>query len=110
MQEVNLPNQIFGYYNTTSNHLPVSARFQFQALDAPEFETAAWAVYPNPVRNELNITFTGILGDRQAAVYDLTGRQVLAGELKGESINVSMLPAGIYILKLDGRSQKFVKE
>lgn len=110
VQEVNLPNQIFGYYNTTSNHLPVSARFQFQVLDTPEFETAAWAVYPNPVKSELNITSTGLLQDRQTAVYDLTGRQVLAGELKGESINVSMLPAGIYILKLDGRSQKFVKE
>jgi len=110
VQETDLPNQIFGYYNTTSNHLPVTARLQFEVLGTPGFEKAAWAVYPNPVRNELNITTTAPLEDKLTAIYDLTGRQVFSGEIKGESINVSMLPAGIYILKLDCRSQKFIKE
>ncbi len=109
-QEVSVAGSIDDYYNTTSNHLPVTAAFQFQTLGAPEFTSATWTVYPNPVKDELNITSTGVMEDNHTTIYDLTGRQVFDGELIGESINVSALPAGIYILKLDGRSRKFVKE
>ena len=110
MQEALLPNSIPDYYFTTSTHLPVTAVFQFEVLGANEFQQAAWTVYPNPVKNELNISSTGTLEVTQTTIYDLTGRQVFTGRLSGEVINVSALPAGIYILKLDGRSARFVKE
>lgn len=110
IQEAQLPNSISDYYFTTSTHLPVTAVFQFEVLATPDFEQNTWSVYPNPVKNELNISAIGMIQDNRAVVYDLTGRQVFSGELVGDAINVNALPSGIYILKLDGRSAKFVKE
>ncbi|WP_294824972.1 T9SS type A sorting domain-containing protein [uncultured Flavobacterium sp.] len=109
-QVASLPGSIQGYYYTTSNHLPVTAAFQFQTMGSEEIAATAWAVYPNPVKNELRVTMPDVISDTAAAVYDLTGRQVFAGELAKGAINVSAIPAGIYILQLDGRSQKFIKE
>lgn len=48
--------------------------------------------------------------DTAVQVYDVTGRQVLAGTLSANTINVSALPSGMYILKMDGKSGKFIKQ
>lgn len=111
VQEVTVPQSISNYFNTTSNHLPVSARFQFAVLDTPEFaQKSTLAIYPNPVKNELRFDRTGLEEEASLALYDLTGRQINFYQTDANTINVSALPSGIYILKVGNRSGRFVKE
>jgi len=67
-------------------------------------------LYPNPVKDELfienlqmdNLPFT---------IFDLTGKQMVNSQwLNGNSINVSSLASGVYILKIGEYRGKFVKE
>lgn len=112
-QEVSVPQGISNYYNTTSNHLPVSARFQFPVLDTPEFTPAqknSLVLYPNPARHELKFDRTGLEEDILPIIYDVTGRQIKSQLLDANTIDVTVLPAGIYILKAGNRSGRFVKE
>ncbi|MEL1243982.1 T9SS type A sorting domain-containing protein [Flavobacterium sp. DGU11] len=112
-QEVSVPQAISNYYNTTSDHLPVSARFQFSVLDDPdhgEYIENSWTIYPNPVKNELNVAIRGTIEDTNAEIYDLTGRVIMHEKLNNATLNVSALPAGIYILKMGSSNAKFVKE
>jgi len=111
-QETSVAKIISNYYNTTSDHLPVSAQFQFTVLDTPEMNYLgnSFTLYPNPVKDVLNISTTESLNNATTEVFDLTGRHILQGKLSNNTINVSALPAGIYILKIGTRSGKFIKE
>lgn len=72
------------------------------------------AVYPNPVKNNLQVT--GITGTMQAQVFSIDGRLVKELWLdKGENeIDISALSTGLYVLQLKSGTQqvvrKFVKE
>lgn len=110
VQEVAVPSTISNYYNTTSDHLPVSATFQFSTLsNSQEQSVGILALYPNPVKDVLRIDSTGLENDEAVNVYDLTGRQVLSERISESKVNVVSLPSGIYILKTAGRVGKFVK-
>jgi len=43
-------------------------------------------------------------------IYDLTGKQLFAGKLENNTVKVSALSTGIYILKIGNLRGKFVKE
>ncbi|MBZ0097578.1 MAG: T9SS type A sorting domain-containing protein, partial [Taibaiella sp.] len=72
-----------------------------------------YAVYPNPVNRELNITQAD---GADYALMDITGRTILTGRILGEkaSINTSGLAVGMYMLQLskDGYTEqvKFIKK
>lgn len=108
--ETSVASSIPGFYSNTSNHTPVTAQLQFSTLDSEEFTAPAktWSLYPNPASNTLTITTTADLTENFTTIYDITGRQVL-NEKFNETINVSALPAGVYILKIGEMSRKFVK-
>ncbi|MFP5439499.1 MAG: T9SS type A sorting domain-containing protein [Bacteroidia bacterium] len=111
LRQTNMLQLIPGFYNNTSNHLPVSATFQFATMGEPNVKANdIWTMYPNPVKDVLNINVSGLVNDTAVQVYDIAGRQVLAGDLSANTFNVSALPSGMYILKLDGKSGKFIKE
>ena len=62
-------------------------------------------LYPNPIQstNLLNIKFA-VNMSAKINVYSLTGKLVLKDQLNNsnsKSINISNLPAGLYLLKLD---------
>lgn len=65
-------------------------------------------VSPNPVIDQLSIISES---SEQAhyIIFDITGKQVMAGTLNNSTINVSTFPSGIYIIRIDERSVKFVK-
>lgn len=112
-QEVAVSQTINNYHYTTSDHLPVSATLQFSVLGIPEYTNDSrnsWTIYPNPVKEELNINILTPINDTTTAIYDLTGRQILSGKLNKNTMDVSILTAGIYILKIGNTSRKFVKE
>ncbi len=101
---------ISNYYNTTSDHLPVSARFQFSTLSTPSYSVpTSFAIYPNPVTAEL--TFEGTTPEDDAAItlYDLTGREMHFEKTTTHTVNVATLPSGIYLLKVGNKFGRFVK-
>ncbi len=66
------------------------------------------SVYPNPATDY--ITISGAEG-KQAEMFDLTGRRVMEFTVSGASCTVSVaaLPAGIYMLRIDGEAVKVIK-
>lgn len=113
-QEVSVSQNISNYFNTTSNHLPVTAAFQFSSLGNQEYQYSqnnSLKIYPNPVKNQLTIDTTGLqTNNEDSQIYDLSGRQLYCGKINGGVINVPTLPSGIYILKVGTKSGRFVKE
>ncbi len=72
-----------------------------------------WSIYPNPVINSLELTdFTGST-PRKCRIFDLHGNQKICVDLTGKyALDVSFLPAGVYVLKLEDPyypCRKFVK-
>lgn len=112
LQETSIPSLIANYYNTTSNHLPVSAKFQFAALSNADYQYASSVVnvYPNPAKEYLKFDTTGLPNNAMAEIYDLTGRLMRCAHVAENAMNVSDLPSGIYIVKVAGRFGKFAKE
>jgi hypothetical protein len=53
------------------------------------------SIYPMPARNSVNVKWTGEVVD-QLEVYSLNGELVAEGE--GQRLDVSSLPAGIYVI------------
>lgn len=71
------------------------------------------SVYPNPVKSELNIsTLDNEFLNEKFQIYDINGRVVLSGYLENniKAFNVENLTNGLYFLKINHTSIKFVKE
>lgn len=72
------------------------------------------AIYPNPAQNSLHIK--NVAKDSKCVIYDINGNLRLSASLLSEKLNISDLPKGIYMIKVqteDTNSEKiykFVKE
>lgn len=79
-------------------------------LELPESYQDALLCYPNPSSGVIHLCFdTGILGE--IAIYDLMGRKVFSRSINGMnemSINPS-LPAGVYVLRIGGHTQRIMR-
>ena len=74
-------------------------------------DKAELTIYPNPVKEVLNIQSKNQIV--KAEIYDINGRILISASLKGNSINVSELSKGNYIIKLFSKDKtsvhKFIK-
>ena len=102
------------YNYNSANDVYYGYRVEVTYLDLTSVEesaqVASFQVYPNPAKDEISIQ-TENFG--KAEVYSVTGQKVM--ESTSNSINVSQLEAGFYLLKvfdLDGNSetQRIVKK
>ena len=66
-------------------------------------------MYPNPVENELNVSFSNSNG-YSYKILNTIGQQLIAGEVSGNAIDVSKLAAGFYIIELNNGDKKIVKK
>lgn len=75
-------------------------------LGTDENKMSELMLYPNPVRDILNIK--NYNGDGNIEILDTSGRLLknVGGNAKNGSINVSTLPAGNYYLKIAGKNQQ----
>jgi len=77
--------------------------------DITQFKLEGVLIYPNPVREILNIKLDDDrLSNGIFRVYNVYGNLVMQG-LQANSIDVSSLSAGIYFFILENRMAKFVK-
>jgi Zn-dependent metalloprotease len=72
-------------------------------------EASRFALYPNPVESELNVSLAESNGYTYKIVNTL-GQQLVSGELSGNAIDVSKLNTGIYIIELINGDKKIVKK
>lgn len=75
---------------------------------------AGLQVFPNPVADDLSIRWeVAINRDISLELFDMNGRllqnQVVAGAAKAASLNTSAIPAGVYLLRIDGAVRRVVK-
>ena len=80
-----------------------------EVLGVPEIVTDNFKVYPNPVHDMLYIS-----GNNSTSypytLFSVDGRLLLNGEVQnGDPVNVSELPSGFYILKINNTSLKINK-
>jgi hypothetical protein len=70
------------------------------------------SIFPNPATTTLNIT--GLTTNASAAVYDISGKQLLSQPLTTQAINISSLAPGLYFISITTAEgsvvKKFVKE
>lgn len=78
-------------------------------LDNPTFETAKFAVYPNPTSGILNFTTEETVN---VTVVDLSGKVVFTANNinNGDSINLNSLQTGMYIAKINGETTERVEK
>ncbi len=114
---------VSGYVSTTSDHVPVLARFSFLATDVaddPERGVALLPSAPNPFRADTRLRFRlDAPGEVRLEVFDALGRRVASlsgpfgeGEravpLRGEG-----LAPGVYVVRLEAagvvRTQRIVR-
>lgn len=77
-------------------------------LDIETFESSDFKVYPNPASSFLKIESSQEMNHYQ--LFTLEGRLVLSGCCRnGESINVSDLSKGLYLIQVNGQTTKISK-
>ena len=74
-----------------------------------------FTLYPNPVKNQLSLRFDDGVEPESVELYDLTGRLVGTKQNGLECIDMSAMPAGVYMLRVtmeNGTSyhEKLIKE
>ncbi|QBO59403.1 endonuclease [Chryseobacterium salivictor] len=83
------------------------------ASDVSIYSSNDWSVYPNPtVGNTLYIKGKQVEKIQKSSIYDISGKFIQQENLPFKNknfINVQKLNPGVYILKLDKESLKFIK-
>ena len=78
-------------------------------LSVDENEVNNLAIYPNPAND--NIRINGLDKDTEVSIYNAMGVMVKTVVINGnDEINVSELPAGLYIARFGERTLRFTKE
>jgi hypothetical protein len=70
------------------------------SLSNTEFNRDELSIYPNPVKNGLVNISTIIEGEKTIELFDITGRNVLSRTLTTNSIDVSNLNTGMYLMTI----------
>ena len=88
------------------------SRITFGEASAVELveRDGAMVVTPNPVRNTLVVKDGQDLYGYDMNIYAITGAQAMrVAAWQGETIDVSQLPAGVYVINIQSETIKFVK-
>lgn len=82
------------------------------ALSVEEHQSGeTFAVYPNPTQNEIRLSAPKSLDGKAFILYDLAGRQVMAGTVDlGRTVDLSPLQSGMYNLVIGSQTSKVVKQ
>jgi len=70
-------------------------------LSTDEFSTSSFTLYPNPAKDVINIKSNAQDEVSTVQVFNLLGKEVIQSEIKNNSLDVSSLSNGIYMLKIN---------
>ncbi|MGB1308006.1 MAG: FG-GAP-like repeat-containing protein [Oceanihabitans sp.] len=84
-----------------------------QSLSVTDQQLESLSIFPNPVADNINIKTAAVLNNKIASIFDINGKRVLNKKLTSNSINVSKLQSGVYILRIESNgktiNRKFIK-
>ncbi|MBL4624631.1 MAG: T9SS type A sorting domain-containing protein, partial [Flavobacteriales bacterium] len=80
----------------------------FSSLPEQELEKISFEIYPNPTSNLLHISGTEP-ANSVYRIYDMAGKLVAEEKLTQSIIDVSRLSTGLYFIKIDNYTQRFIK-
>lgn len=79
--------------------MQIATLVSFTKITQPDF-----FVYPNPVKDKMTIRFSNT-NSKTIEIYDILGNKIFTQEIySGESINLSKLTKGTYIIRFQGLS------
>ncbi|MEQ8908290.1 MAG: T9SS type A sorting domain-containing protein [Vicingaceae bacterium] len=112
-------------YNRANRNMSSSVFVKLQtsfttSLEDETKDNLAFTIYPNPVENQVNVSFEkgATLANAQLVIHDIVGKRVKAQSVQAatinQSISVSELESGLYFvsLQIDGErriTKRFVK-
>lgn len=107
---------IFGGNTTSliSSALSSTQSADLSTLGSTQFASKDFRVYPNPVKNILNVSFDSVIAN--VAIYNLLGQEVMSKSVNANegTIDVSALNSGTYFVKVYADNQvktlKVIKE
>ncbi|MEI6090693.1 MAG: T9SS type A sorting domain-containing protein [bacterium] len=72
------------------------------------------SIYPNPVQNDINISFNEIVSQNsEIRIFDMLGQQVAGSRIpsgaKEWKLNLEGLPRGVYIVKVNDKIKRIIK-
>lgn len=112
------PCETFSYGEVEDYTVNITDTYQYQLamhpnagiLDGKVLEEMM--VFPNPVEQTLQVSVRHGARLAKVFIYNTDGQLMKTSQLEGESasIDVSELPAGSYILKVDDEKEPFVRE
>lgn len=63
--------------------------------------TESLAMYPNPAKGKVTLSWDANLDVQKVVVYTLNGQQVRAMEVNGSELEIANLPAGAYLVRVE---------
>jgi len=86
--------------------------FNYGTSDIKEHNTEALKLFPNPVKDHLNINIPANCKGKIITIYDQNAKEVICRTIENTdfSIDFSSFSAGNYFLKYDDKCIKFIKE
>ena len=79
----------------------VTLAFACVSLSTPENERLDMIIYPNPVLNGDFVTIqTSVNGEKYVEVFDITGKRLITTTLSADTLDVSVLSSGIYLVNV----------
>ena len=87
-----------------------TVEFVCDALSVNENNILEMTVYPNPVDQGIITILTPIDGERFVELFDVNGRKVLETTINGNTLDVSSINSGFYMLKVTVNGQSNVSK
>lgn len=87
--------------------------YQQAPLSTPEIDKRnGFLLFPNPTKHQLTIQVEDELLGKQVAIYSILGQKMMDFELNNSQtiLEIADYDSGVYFLKIDNRTLKFVKE
>jgi len=78
-------------------------------LGLDENNKELFSLYPNPAYDYLTIT-SKLNGEKNIVVYTILGKQVINKTIANERLDISMLPSGVYIVKVTQEGNSSTKK
>ncbi len=85
--------------------------YEFQnVLGITDFDVNTIGIYPNPAKN--TIIVNGLKSEYSVEIYSISGQKVLETNLSisNNTLDVSKFTTGVYFLKIDSQTIKFIKQ
>ena len=106
--ELGVSQSIAFFTTTTSNHLPVSAKFQFSTLDNHQFDLSQntnISIYPNPASDHITINCDNLASvtDWSVKITNMLGQEILSQPMNTAQCIVnlnSFASGGMYFVKI----------